>query len=357
MNVVATIALLVANAFFVAVEFALITSRRTVLQPLAEGGDRRATLALRASRSLSLELAGAQLGVTMSSLLLGFVTEPMVSAWLESLLGVGNGLPDRLVHTLGFILALVIVSFLHMVIGEMVPKNIAIAAPERALLWLAIPDRVYVFVFGPVIRALNWAANGVTRLLGVQPRDELHTVHSADEIALLLESSADEGLIPEFEHDLLAGVLGFGEAPISEVMVPWAQVTTVGRETTVAGLEGVFVASGHSRVPVVATDGRRVLGFLHAKDLLALPVTARERPLPLGRLRRMLIARPDWTLDQTLLAMQRARIHIAVVREGPDPVGLVTLEDLLEQLVGDILDESDLERPRPSGEGGREARR
>jgi CBS domain containing-hemolysin-like protein len=344
-NVVLTLVLLLANGFFVAIEFALITSRRTKLQPLAEGGDRRAQTALRATGELSVELAGAQLGVTMASLGLGFVAEPMVSGWLEAALRHVGNLPGGLIHTLGFVVALALVSFLHMVVGEMVPKNITIAAPERTLLWLALPNRLYVVVFGPIIRTLNWMANATVRLFGVHPRDELETVHTADEIAMLLDSSHDEGLIPEFEHELLAGALGFGEEPVSSVMVPWDRVTTVGRDTTLADLEQVFVAQGHSRVPVVTPDGRQVLGFLHAKDLLSLPTGARDRAVPLGRLRRMLIVQPDRTLDDTLITMQRARLHMAVVVDGGAPVGLITLEDVLETLVGDIRDESDPDEP------------
>jgi CBS domain containing-hemolysin-like protein len=361
-NVVVTIALLLANAFFVAVEFALITSRRTKLQPLA-AADRRAKVALRATGALSFELAGAQLGVTMTSLGLGFVAEPMVSGWIEGGLRHVGGVPGGVVHTLGFVVALGLVSFFHMVVGEMVPKNIAIAAPERTLLWLALPDRMYVLVFGPIIRALNALANLGTRAFGVQPRDDLETVHTASEIALLLHASHDEGLLEDVEHELLAGALGFGEQPITQVMVPWHEVTTVGRDTTLAELEQVFVERGHSRVPVVAPNGRHVLGFLHAKDLLSMGPEARSRAVPLGRLRRMLIIQPDRTLADTLVTMQRAQLHMALVVHGGAPLGLATLEDVLEQLVGEIRDESDPalarspRKPPAASDGGSDSRR
>ena len=291
-GLIASVALLLANAFFVAVEFSLITARQTKLEPLAEQGGKRARLALRASHELSLELAGAQLGVTMASLGLGFVTEPLISGLIERTLDLGHHLPSGLVHTLGFLIGLALVSVAHMVIGEMVPKNVAIADPERTLLWLAVPNRAYVVVFRPIVRALNGMANLGVRAFGVEPRDELEAVHSAAELGQLVGVSRDEGLLDEFEHELLSGALGFGRRPVRDVMVPWVDVTTVGRDAIVADLEAVLVQTGYTRVPVLA-DGSTVMGFFHAKDLLTLPADARERPLPFGRLRRMLIVDPE----------------------------------------------------------------
>ena len=176
--------LLVANGFFVAVEFALLASRRTKLEAMAEAGSARARLAIGSMRNLNLQLAGAQLGVTMASLLLGYVAEPAVSGLIEDLLERVVELPEGVLHTVGFIVALTIVAFLHMVVGEMVPKNIAIAAPERTLMALAAPNRLYVTVFGPLLAVLTWLANAGTRLVGVEPRDELATAASAEELAV-----------------------------------------------------------------------------------------------------------------------------------------------------------------------------
>lgn len=341
-GLILTVVLLLANGFFVAVEFSLMTARRTRLEPLAAEGGKRARLALHATRELSLELAGAQLGVTMASLGLGFVTEPIVSGLLERLLGVGHHLPESAVHTIGFLVGLAIVTVLHMVVGEMVPKNVAIADPERTLLWLVLPDRLYLVVFGPIVRALNAMANLGVRAFGEEPQDELATVHSVEELGHLVGASRDEGLLDEFEHELLSGALRFSRRPVADVMVPWPAVTTVPLDATVAELEGVLVGTGYTRMPVMAVDRRVVLGFLHVKDLLTLPASARDRPLPLGRLRRMLIVHPDGSLEDTLLAMQAARVHLAVVRgDTGDLLGMVSLEDLVEQLVGDIRDESD----------------
>ncbi len=337
----AAVALLLANAFFVAVEFAVITSRRERLEPLAAEGRRSAQVALGATRELSLQLAGAQLGITMASLGLGFVGEPAVADLLESALG-GLHLPEAALHALAFAVALALVSFLHLVIGEMVPKNIAIAGPERTLLLLAIPNRLYVAVFRPVIRLLNALANGGVRLLGVEPRDELVAAHTAEELTAMLAASRDEGLIEGFEHDLLSGALGFADRPVSTVMIPRDRIVAVSMRSTLAEVEALVNDRGHSRLPVLGRGLDDVLGFLHVKDLLQLPAEAQRRPVPLRRLRRMLVVEEHWSLEQVLLRMQRVRLHLALVVDGERrTVGMVTLEDVLESLVGDIRDESD----------------
>ncbi|MGH9116766.1 MAG: hemolysin family protein [Acidimicrobiales bacterium] len=340
--------LLLANGFFVAVEFALVASRQTKLEPRAEHGSLPARLALRASHELSLQLAGAQLGITMASLALGAVAEPAVARLLESAIGAAVDIPDGVLHTLSFIIALTIVVFAHMVIGEMVPKNIAITDPERTMLLLAIPNHVYVTLFRPVIRMLNALANAGVRLFGVEPRDTLSTAHTREELAVMLAASRDEGLVEEVAHQLLTGALDFGTRPISAVMVPRERVVHIRRDETVANAEQVVVASGLSRLPVVGRDIDDMIGFLHAKDLLAVGPERRDRPIPFGRVWRMLVVAEHRALDDVLVAMRRARTHLAVVVDDADrTLGIASLEDVLEAIVGDIRDESDPGSPRP----------
>jgi CBS domain containing-hemolysin-like protein len=341
-NLVLGFALLVANGFFVAVEFALIASRRTKLEAMAEEGSTRARLALGSMRHLNIQLAGAQLGITMASLVLGYVAEPTVAGLIEGGVERVIHVPEGLLHTIGFIVALMIVAFLHMVIGEMVPKNIAIAAPERTLLLLALPNRAYVTVFGPLLRVLNGLANAGVRLFGIEPQDELATAASAEELAVMLGASRDQGLIEEVAHQLLTGVLDLGDRRITTVLVPSDAVVWLPRSATPEDAEALVVRSGHTRLLVAGNGVDDVLGFVHAKDLLTIPEGARDRPLPLGRVRRMLVLGEDTSLDDALLAMQQARIHVAVVadREG-HTLGIATLEDIIEALVGDIRDESD----------------
>ncbi len=340
-GLIATAALLVANGVFVALEFALIAARRTRLQPLADEGNRRARLALRATRELNVELAAAQLGVTVASLALGYIAEPTLSHLIVSALGGAVTLPDSVAHTIAFIVALVIVSVLHMVIGEMVPKNLVLANPERSLMWLAWPNRAYTWLFGPVVRTLNVVANAGVRALGVEPTDEIDDVHTAEGLGFLVSASHDEGLIDEFAHDLLSGVLRLGSRPVTDVMVPWKDVTAMARTATVRDLERAWTATGYTRLPIVDNDGLPV-GFLHAKDLLSVEPGDADRPVPIGRLRRIVLVEAQQTLEDVLLAMRWSGLHMGVVRaEDGQPLGLVTLEDVLEELVGDIRDESD----------------
>lgn len=345
-----TAVLVLLNGFFVGVEFALVGSRRSRLEELAAAGNRRARAALEASSELNLHLAGAQLGVTLASLGIGAVSEPAFAHLVEAALDGVVELPPGVTQTIGFTIGLGVVVFLHMVIGEVVPKNLALAGPERALLWMASPARLYLRLTRPLLRLLQGAANAGVRLLRVEPRDELSGVHTASELAVMVAESHEEGLIEEFAHDLLAGVLDFGDRDVSSVMVPRERVVTVSRRDTVAEIEQVVVRSGHSRLPVVDTDVDAVLGFVHAKDLLTLPAEAHDEVLPLRLVRRMLVVAPERSLEDLLLAMRRARIHFAVVIDRERrTAGVVTLEDLLEELVGDILDETD-----PSGRAPQE---
>lgn len=338
---VAAVALLLANAFFVAVEFALIASRRTALEPLVEQGDRRAKRALGFTTQLNLQLAGSQLGITMASLGLGAVAEPAVAGLIESAIEAVVEVPEGLLHGIGFGVALAIVVFAHMVVGEMIPKNVAISAPERTLLALSGANRAYVALFGPVIRALNVLANATTRALGVEPRDELTTSHTADELARLLAESREGGILEETAHDLLAGALDLGGRDLGSIRVLADQVVAVSRDATVADAERAVVESGVSRLLVRGADGD-VIGFVHAKDLLTVPDEARHRPLPLARIRRVLVLDQSLPLDRVLVAMRRTRTHVAaVVDDARAFVGLATLEDVLESVVGDIVDETD----------------
>ena len=281
----------------------------------------------------------------MASLGLGAVAEPLVADALENALG-ALGVPNGVSDTIALLVGLAIVVFLHMVIGEMVPKYVALADPERVLVSVAIPNRVYVAVFRPIIRVLGWLGNAGTRLLGVEPRSDLNTIPTADDLASMLAASREEGLIEEMAHDLLSGALDFGERPVREVMVPRDAITYVARDASVASAEDVIVRTGNTRLLVVGRDLDDVVGFMHAKDLLTVPPEARDRALPLARIRRVLILPDDRPLDEVLVAMRRSRTHVAVVVDQDRHVcGLVTLEDVLEQLVGEINDESDAGGP------------
>ena len=340
-----TVLLLLANGFFVAWEFGLVGSRREKIEPLAAGGSKRAQAALSGMADLNMQLAGAQLGITMASLGIGFVSEPALAGWLEHLVEGRIDIPVGVIHTVAFVIALTVVVFFHMVVGEMVPKNATLADPERTLMWAALPAKAYLTLFRPLVWALNHLSNAGIRLCGVEPRDELSAVHTAEELAVMLGESHDEGYIEEFAHELLTGVLDFSARDAAFVMVPRDQVVTAQRSATVAEVERTMVESGHSRVPIVDHDIDSVIGFVHTKDLLALGPEDVDRPLPLRLVRRMLVVPRDRSLEDLLVSMRSARVHFAlVVDEDRRTAGVATLEDLLEELVGDILDESDRER-------------
>jgi CBS domain containing-hemolysin-like protein len=349
-----TAVLLLANGYYVGLEFALAGSRRSKLEALADEGSRRARAALAASSDLTMQMVGAQLGVTVASLGLGLVGGPTVAHLLETAVGGLVEVPEGALRAIGLVAGLGIVVSLHVVIGEVVPKNLSLAGPERALLWMAPVARLYLKAVRPLVRLLQRLANAGMRSLNVEPRDDLTSAHTAEELAVMLAQSHEEGLIEAFAHDLLAGVLDFGDRDVASVMVPRDRVVAVSRRATVSEIEQVVVRSGHSRLPVIDGDLDTVLGFVHAKDLLTLPGSAHDRPLPLRLVRRMLVVPSDRSLEELLLSMRKARIHFAVVVDTDrTTVGVVTLEDLLEELVGDILDETDREaRAHPTGSRG-----
>ena len=337
------VGLLIANGFFVGIEFALIAARRSKIEHLAEEGNRRATAAYKSIRELTLTLAGAQLGITMCSLGLGYVAEPAIARLIES--GIHNiaELPETALHTISFVIALTIVTFFHMVLGEMAPKNVVIAEPEKSVLWLALPFRVFMTLFRPVIKAMNAIANSGVRLLGIEPQEEQATGHTAEELAAIIEQSAQGGMIREVERRLLSGAAAFGERDATAAMVPRTEMVAIRETATPAEIEGMSLASGHSRFPVYGENLDQIYGFFHAKDLLRIPPENRARPVPRRFIRPMLLVPESLNLHPLLVRMRRERKHFAVVvDEHGGTAGIVTLEDLLEELVGEIQDEYDV---------------
>jgi CBS domain containing-hemolysin-like protein len=340
---IAGLFLLLLNGFFVACEFAFIAVPRTRIDQLVEQGNKRALHVQRSVRQLSLMLAGAQLGITIASLGLGAVAEPAVAHLLELGLESVVDLPSGALHSISFVIALGIVVFLHMVIGEMAPKNLAIARPEQSALWLAAPMRAFVFAFRPLIAILNAVANGFLRLVGVEPTDELQTSYTAQEIRLMVRESQREGLLKKFEEQLLSGALDLGGRDAASVMVPRTEMTAVAADTKPAQLEQVVVESGHSRIPIYVEDLDHVIGFFHIKDLLRISAAGRERALPRRLIRQMLVVPESRKLQPLLFDMRRERRQLAlVIDEHGGTSGVVSLEDLLEELVGEIRDEHDI---------------
>ncbi|HSE55858.1 MAG TPA: hemolysin family protein [Nocardioidaceae bacterium] len=335
--VLVALALLAANAFFVGSEFALISARRTQIEPRAAAGSRMARTTLRAMENVSLVMAGAQLGITVASLGLGAIGEPAVAHLIEPAFH-ALGLSDRLLHPVAFVVAMSIVVYLHVVLGEMVPKNIAIAGPERAALVLGPPMMVVVTVLKPLVIALNGISNGVLRLMRIEPKDEVTSAFTREEVAALVDESRGEGLLPEDEYDRLAGALGFTERTVTSVLMSAEDLTTVPRGATVADVEEVCAATGYSRFPVTNGDDE-LIGYLHIKDVLETEPARRARIVDLKWVRPFATVRPHDVLHDALETLQRRGAHMGrVVADDGAVLGLVTLEDVLEELVGEIRD-------------------
>ncbi|NHC24383.1 HlyC/CorC family transporter [Nocardioides sp. IC4_145] len=346
-GIVLVVVLLAANAFFVGAEFALVSARRSQVEPHALAGSRMARTTLRAMEQVSLMMAGAQLGITICSLGLGAVGEPAIAHLIEP--GIhALGVPDAFLHPIAFLIALTLVTYLHVVLGEMVPKNIAIAGPERSAMVLGPPMLGVVTVLKPLIVVLNAAANGILRLMRVEPKDELTSTFTREEVAALVEESRGEGLLEADEYDRLAGALGFTEKTVASVLMPTDTLTVVRRGSTAAEVEALCAATGFSRFPVAGADGDLV-GYLHIKDVLEPDEERRERPVDDKWVRPFAPVTADEALHDALETLQRRGAHMArVVDTAGTTLGLATLEDVLEELVGEIRDAAHHEEPVPN---------
>ena len=334
------VVLLLLNGFFVAAEFAFTAANP---HALAGRGSRSSRAAIAAIDELSFTLAGAQLGITIASFLLGFVAEPAVAALLEAMVGWIVDLPDNILHTISFIISLSIVVYLHMVIGEMAPKNIAIADPDRSALIMALPFRLYSMAFRPVIWVLNGLANLGLRLFGIDP-GEIGERHTVDDLASMITAGRREGVVEEFAHRLLTGAIDLGGLEATHVMVPRPDVTALPAAATLAQFEDAFTAAGYSRIPVYTDDLDDIRGFVHVKDLLRLSVDDLDRPVPTDMIRQALVVPESARVDRLLEDMRRNRNHLAVVvDEHGGTAGIVTMEDIVEEVVGEIRDEHDTE--------------
>ena len=334
--IVGSILLLGLNAFFVGAESAIISARRSEIEPKAESGSRVAIVTLRAMENVSLMLAGCQLGITLCTLGLGALAKPALASALEGLLG-DIQVPDSLSYTLAFIISLAIVASLHVVIGEMVPKNIALARPDRSALALAIPLRIYSVLIYPLIALLNAGANGILRLLGVEPRDEVASAFTRDEVSGLVEQSRREGKLDVHEVRLLSGALEFEERDVRSVVLPIESIETVPEAVTPAEVERLSARTGFSRFPVVR-DGQ-MIGYLHLKDALEFEDVHRNRPIAQSWVRPLPTVRSRDRLRSVLETMQSVEAHLArVIDDERRTIGVVALEDVLEELIGEVRD-------------------
>jgi CBS domain containing-hemolysin-like protein len=326
------VGLLLGNAFFVAASFAVVSVRRSQLEPAAETGNRRARVTINALRRASLLMAGAQLGITICTLGLGALTEPALAHVLEPAF-VWAGVPDELTHPVAVAPALLIVTALHVIIGEMVPKNLTLAAPHRTALALAPVLDGFVRLAGPVVTGLNAIAAGLLRLVRVQPQQEVDDAVTHEQVGLLLAESRREGLINPDIHHRTSHVLAFTERPVTDALVPIDQLVIIDATTTAEEVEALAGRTGHSRFPRRDETGT-LTGYVHLKDALRIPAPIRSRPLPDSQIRPLPVVTPDTTLIQTLTRLRQHRAHAARV-DAPDgtTLGAITLDGTLHHLI------------------------
>jgi len=335
------VVLLAANAFFVGAEFAVISARRSQIEPKAERGSRPAKTALYAMEHATLMLATSQLGITICSLLILNVSEPAIHHLLAVPLH-AVGWSDGAVDVVSFTIALLIVSFLHVVFGEMVPKNLAFSIPDRAVLLLATPLVWVSKLFMPVIWLLNAAANGVLRLFRVEPKNEAASTFTLDEVATIVSQSRREGVLMDTAGTVTAAV-EFTDKKARDVAVPLSDLVTLPQTTTPDDIEKAVARYGFSRY-VIVDDEDVPIGYVHLKDILRAsegPDAEAKvlEPIPGKRIHHMVPVQEDTDLEDALAVMRRAGRHLAKVRDARgETTAVLFLEDILEELVGEVQD-------------------
>ncbi|MGY3204613.1 hemolysin family protein [Streptomyces sp. TE5632] len=329
------------TGYFVAQEFAYVSVDRLALAREAEAGDRRAARALKVLERLSFMLSGAQLGITVTGLVVGFIAEPSVSALLRPALS-GLGLPDSAVSGISVVLAFVLATIVQMVLGELAPKNLAIAVPERLAKALAGSTLAYLKVVGPVVRIFDDAASRLLRRIGIEPVEELHHGATLEELGHLIGESHEHGALPEDTATLLDHALEFSERTLHAVMVPRADAVFVRGEANADEAVALIAAHGHSNYPVLGDHPDDVAGVLGVRELMAVPA-GRLAGATAGAMARLPLLLPDTLpLPDAVARMREQDDEFAVVLDEHGGVaGIVTYEDIAEELVGDIADESD----------------
>ncbi len=330
------VVLLLGNAFFVAAEFAVMTARRSQIEPLADAGSKRAKITLGAMENVSLMLACSQLGITVCSLLILNVSEPAIHHLLEVPLH-ALGMTDAVAGPVAFVVTLTLVTFLHVTFGEMVPKNMSVSAADKAALLLAPPLVLIGKFVRPVIVALNWTANHLVRWFGITPQDEVSSSYTLEEVQSIVEESTRSGLVDD-QTGLITGALEFSSQTARGVMVPLAELVTLPVSATPVDFEHKVGKTGFSRF--VFDDGEgTLLGYLHLKDVLRIPRERYQMPIGEGRVRSMVNLDASEEIEDVLTTMQATGTHMArVIDDRGQTIGALFLEDVIEQLVGEIRD-------------------
>lgn len=331
------IVLLFGNAFFVAGEFAVMGARRSQIEPRVDEGSKAAKKALFAMEHVTDILAICQLGITVCSLLILNVSEPAI-AYIFGIPLEAMGIDPSYAGMIAFILALLIVTFLHVTFGEMVPKNAAVSVADRAVLLLAPPLVLLEKILRPIIRVLNWSANIILRMFRVEPQTEVTSTYTLEEVQSIVKESQRTGLVDD-QSGILSGALHFSDVAAQEVMVPMDQLLFIASTDTAEQFDRAVRKTGLSRLLVEDQSDNTVIGYLHIKDLLSIPDERYTAPIPLNRVRSMVNIAADKPIEEALTVMQRVGVHMARVQDAAgQTVGILFLEDVIEVLVGEIRD-------------------
>lgn len=328
------------NGFFVAAEFAMVKVRGSRIDALIQQGHRRAAFARRLTSNLDAYLSACQLGITLSSLGLGWVGEPAIANWLETTFyGI---IPAYLIHPLAFAIAFGTITVLHIVLGELFPKSLAIRKSEQVTLWTALPLHFFYKSMYPFIWLLNGLANQLLRIIGTKPAAESESAHTEEEIRILMKESNRSGHIDSTELTLVDNVFDFADTTAREIMIPRTEMVCLYLDMPFAESMAKAIQEKHTRYPICETDKDNIVGFVHIKDLLEISGDGDLRTL----LRPIISVPEAMPISQLLRVMQRKRSHLALlIDEYGGTAGLVTFEDIIEEIVGEVRDEFDEERP------------
>lgn len=336
-TILITLLLLAGNAFFVGAEFAAMAARRSQLEPIADQGNKRAAVAVDALQHTGVLLATCQLGITICSVLLGAVSEAALHHALHPVME-RVGVPHAFTDASSLVLAILIVVYLHVVVGEMVPKNLAIAGPERSAMLLVPPLMWVMKLAKPLIIAMDWVSKAFVRGMGIEPKDEVGSAFTAEEVQHIVTESHKEGLVEADRYGLIGAALEFSDKDARDVAISLDELITVEHGATPDDIERLVAKHGFSRYPLTDTAGV-LAGYLHLKDVLYAEGADRQEPVPPKRLRRMATVQPGDEVEDVLATMQRTGTHVArVVGDSGEVVGVVFLEDVIEELVGEVTD-------------------
>lgn len=347
-NILITLFFVLLNAFFVAAEFAIVKVRSTQIDILAQKGTFTAKVAQHLITHLNEYLSACQLGITIASLGLGWIGEPVVSKiilWIFDIVGIH--ITIDVAEKIALPAAFVTITILHIVFGELAPKSLAIIKAEKTALFVSIPLRIFYFIFKPFIWTLNEMANQALKLLGISAASDFE-IHSEEEIREILKSSYKEGAIEETKEKLLQNVFDFSQITAKQVMVPRNRIVGIERRMRFKDVYNKFISEGYSRMPVYDTNIDNIIGIIYAKDLLQMLAKNDTTNFEIDRiLRKPLFVNENQKIQDILKLMQKEKVHLAVVIDDfGGTAGLITIEDILEELVGEIQDEFDEEPPK-----------